>query len=41
MNIRVGGPDYPRENNLKELVGDPIVLKQLQDMAVAAINDNY
>jgi len=27
MNIRVGGPDYPKDNNLKELVADPIVIK--------------
>lgn len=27
MNIRVGGPDYPKDNNLKELIADPVVLK--------------
>ena len=27
MNIRVGGPTFPKDNNLKELVNDPVVMK--------------
>jgi hypothetical protein len=27
MNIRIGGPDFPKDNNLKDLVNDPLVMK--------------
>ncbi|CDW90528.1 rnase p subunit p30 family protein [Stylonychia lemnae] len=42
MNIRVGTEEQIKQNiPFAQLINDPIVIKQMQEMALSSINDNY